>query len=73
MDGAGNLTVFGYDTRNRLETETNQLAAVRTYTYDDNGNRRTATDRNGRLREFEYDHLNRLSDEKWLDAGAAVI
>jgi YD repeat-containing protein len=53
----------------RLASETNQLGQARQYTYDANGNRLTETDRDNRTRQFDYDHLNRPTAERWFASG----
>ncbi len=69
----GNVTRYAYDTRNRVQTETNQLGQVRTYGYDANGNMTSEIDRDHQKRVFDFDHLNREIDEKWLiDASQPV-
>ena len=41
---------------------------VRVFAYDTEGNRSKSIDRNGRRREFKYDHAGRLETETWFAA-----
>ncbi|ERN39815.1 RHS repeat-associated core domain protein [Rubidibacter lacunae KORDI 51-2] len=68
-----NETEFTYDAINRLRTETNALGKTRTHDYDLAGNLIRSEDRNGRVREFSYDVLDRLTEERWLAANSEVI
>ncbi len=54
-------THTGYDNPDRTLTETNELSDSLVWTWDAMGNLTSATDRNGRVRSFSYDHLNRLT------------
>lgn len=40
--------------------------------FDAVGNLTERTDRNGLIREFDYDALNRLTEERWIENGATV-
>ncbi|ERN39820.1 RHS repeat-associated core domain protein [Rubidibacter lacunae KORDI 51-2] len=68
-----NETAFAYDAMNRLMAETNALGKTRTHAYDLAGNLIRSEDRNGRVREFSYDVLDRLTEERWLNANSEVI
>ena len=61
-----NTTSYQYDGLNRLTVETNELEKSRFYQYDASGNRTRMIDRNGRVRLFNYDALNRIAAEKWM-------
>ncbi|MCA9165431.1 MAG: RHS repeat protein, partial [Planctomycetales bacterium] len=45
---------------------------VRVTTYDGEGNQSKTIDRNGRRREFDYDHAGRLTEERWYASGAGA-
>src|SRR5690606_30945787 len=55
----GNWTTYTYDNANRL-TKVDTGSDVTTYTYDDNGNRRTIEGPNGELTTNTWDFENRL-------------
>ena len=72
--------VFVYDVLGRLDYELDdvqlalaekagisldQISVKLDYDYDASGNRRQIIDRNGRVRHFEYDARNRLTQEQW--------
>ena len=59
-DANGNVTGFGYDTMERVETRTDPLLNPETFTYGLNGNLRFVLDRKGQTTEFRYDVVNRL-------------
>lgn len=46
---------------------------VRVYGYDGEGNQTKTIDRNGRRREFNYDPLNRLTEERWYDPDGTLV
>ena len=58
-----------YDDPSGANCDTNTGAEhVRLTCYDAEGNQAKAIDRNGRRREFEYDHADRLIEERWYNA-----
>ncbi|NJL55359.1 RHS repeat protein, partial [bacterium] len=68
-DPVGNTIRYRYDARYRIREESNETLGVsRFLDYDDIGNPTQVTDRNGRVREFVYDGLNRQIQEVWLDS-----
>ncbi len=64
-DPLGNITTWTYDGLDRAIGETDTRGHSRTVAYDLAGNVIRQTDRNKRTIEFEYDHLNRLTEEQW--------
>ncbi|MCY2987768.1 MAG: putative Ig domain-containing protein [Planctomycetota bacterium] len=46
---------------------------VRVYGYDGEGNQTKIIDRDQRRREFAYDPLNRLKEERWYDPGGVLV
>ena len=56
----------------RVKSETNQLNQTRSFVYDLDGNMTQETDRDGRVRNFTYDHLNRQTAEQWM-SGQSVL
>lgn len=74
-DPNGNETSWTHDVFGLLETEVATgftggsplYIGTRSYEHDANGNLTTFTDRNGRLNEYDYDSLNRITTEKWFD------
>lgn len=58
----------------KVTSETNALGDVTTYTYDDNGNKKTQTLPNGTEKEFTYDFSNRLikEEESWTNGNRFV-
>lgn len=72
-DANGNSTRYEYDSMGRFSAavenykpgfEADEETNIRTeYTYDENGNLLTITDGNGHVSSFEYDELNRLTNE----------
>lgn len=46
---------------------------VRVYAYDGEGHQVKTIDRNGRRREFEYDPLGRVENEKWYDPAGSLV
>ena len=58
-------TASAYDKAGHLlyESISGNTAAVQ-YSYDNNGNVKTVTDRNGNVTEYEYDVMNRVTNEK---------
>ena len=55
-----------------LVTDTNALGQTGTTAYDVAGNEVSDTDRDGPVRTFSYDALNRKTAEHWLDASGNV-
>jgi YD repeat-containing protein len=73
-DAVGNTTKYTYDVAGRLIRE--QLTDVsqndlgsRFYSYDLVNNRIQGTDRNERITNYGYDHLNRVKSEEWFNGG----
>lgn len=56
------------DDLNRVLTDNNELGSRRSFVYDALGNLTERTDRNGYIREFDYDLLSRLAAKEvpWL-------
>ena len=52
--------------------ETNALTKARSYVYDAVGNVTKITDRNGGIRDFAYDDLDRLTSETWKNGETTV-
>jgi RHS repeat-associated protein len=59
-DRLGHPTIYEYDDKGNVVSETNALGHKRTYTYDVNGNRLTWTDPLGRTTNFTYDSRNNM-------------
>ena len=64
---SNNVTSWTYDAHGNRLSETNALG-TRTFAYDADDRLVSATDRNGRVRSFDYDAEGRLTDEDWLDS-----
>ena len=63
-----------YDDPSGADCETNTGAEhVRLTCYDSEGNQSKTIDRNGRRREFEYDHAGRLEEERWYNESTHVL
>jgi YD repeat-containing protein len=69
QDPSGHLTVYGYDSRGRLETVTEKSVSdglgsfvdhVTSYRYDEAGNLTSVTDPQGLVTSYSYDDLGRL-------------
>ncbi len=60
-DGNGHTTSFGYDSLNRLTSESDPLGNTWSYGYDAVGNRISMTDANGASTGYIYDSVYRLS------------
>jgi len=60
-DGNGHVTSFGYDSLNRLVSESDALTNTWSYGYDAVGNRVSMTDANGASTSYIYDSVHRLS------------
>jgi RHS repeat-associated protein len=58
-DASGNRTLFAYDLKGRLLTETDPLGKVKTYTYDEDGNLVSSVNRRGQTIEYVYDQVKR--------------
>ena len=54
-------------------TETNELSDTRYYVYNAAGLLVEKTDRLGRVTQYEYDPLYRLTEENWLDAQQQTV
>ncbi|MCM8541265.1 MAG: hypothetical protein NE328_13405 [Lentisphaeraceae bacterium] len=71
--GGNQLTTYTYDKRNLLLTETLNLGHATlertyTYTYDENGNKKTRLFPNGDTSTYNYDALDRLNSEVYANA-----
>ena len=66
-DPEGNATTFTYDNLGRKVAETNALSDTRTFRYDDFGNLDRRVDRNGRVIDYIFDGLDRLTEEDWFE------
>lgn len=60
-DPEARTTVYTYDARRRMLTETNGASETTTYTYDGNGNRLTQRRPKGNTWAYTYDNANRLT------------
>jgi YD repeat-containing protein len=69
----GNETTFVFDGLSRVASETNELGKSRFYRYDSIGNVIGLTDRNGRDREFDYNNLDLMVEERWLDGQQQTV
>ena len=72
-DPSSNTTTYAYNQLGEQTSQTNQLSHSRQNVYDANGNVVKTTDRNGRVRAFDYDALNRLTAERWPDGQGQTI
>ena len=66
-------TKYGYDTMDRLTRVIAHDGTATVYTYDENGNRKTATFANGEVLTYSYDECNRLVLQKTVDKNGTVI
>ena len=74
-DPLGNVTQFTYNDLDWLVTEGKVYSggtADRSFSYDGVGNRRSLTDRNGRLTEWDYDNRYHVTTETWKQGGSTV-
>lgn len=63
-----------YDDPSGADCDTNTRAEhIRLTCYDAEGNQAKSIDRNGRRREFDYDHVGRLLQETWFTADTATL
>ncbi len=63
-----------YDDPSGASAALNQGAPhVRVYVYDGEGNQTKIINRNGRRREFTYDALSRLTEERWYDPDGSLV
>jgi YD repeat-containing protein len=53
-------------------TDTDELNHTRSFSYDASGDLTSEIGRDGRVRDFSYDHLHRRTSEQWMD-GTNVI
>jgi len=81
-DPAGNVVNYDYDELNRVTLEaTNAYTTTlgtaqsvsRSYAYNDQGDVKKLTDRNGRVTEYSFDDLDRLKQESWRDSAGGAI
>ena len=73
FSGGNQLTTYTYDKRNLLLTETLNkdhatLERIYTYTYDENGNKKTRAFPNEDTTTYNFDALNRLTSEVYTNA-----
>ena len=62
INGKPDTTTFAYDANNNLQTSTNGLGQVTTFSnYDANGRPGRMVEPNGRITDFTYDHIGRLA------------
>ncbi len=54
-----------YDNQNRLVINTNSLSKSKSYVYDVSGNLTRTVDRNGKVIQYVFDGLDRVTEEKW--------
>jgi RHS repeat-associated protein len=81
IDAEQNVTRYTYDALNRETTETitgmfNGVLTTlpaRTNTYDLRGNLLQTTDRDGRVRVFAYNRLDRLTQEEWKNTAGGLV
>ena len=66
-------TKYDSDTMNRLTRVIAKNGTATVYTYDENGNRKTATFANGVTVTFEYDALNRLLVQKTVNSTGECV
>ena len=71
VDPANNQTSWTVDALNRPVTETNSLGTTTT-TYDASSDVTSITDADGRVRDFAYDNLHRLTAENWMSGNTIV-
>ncbi|HQU42897.1 MAG: hypothetical protein B7Z73_02465, partial [Planctomycetia bacterium 21-64-5] len=71
VDSDNNATTWTFDPLNRPLTETNALGTTTT-TYNTDSDVTSITDADGRVRDFNYDNLNRLTSEQWM-SGSTVV
>ncbi len=69
---AAQVTAYGYDVLNRLQSVTDVNLLLTAYTYDANGNRASVTYPNGNLTTYVYDLNNRLTRQT-TETTAAVL
>jgi RHS repeat-associated protein len=75
VDPANNQTTYVYDTAGHLKSDstvTDQGPVERQYSYDLDGNLKTLLDRNGLYKVFQYDHLNRVTQEQWFQTDTST-
>ncbi len=70
-DPDGNTTAFDYNGLNQESTETNPLAASRSYAYYPTGELKQVIDRDGRVTKYQFDPVNRTTTEQWM-SGSTV-
>src|SRR5487761_1695027 len=71
VDPANNQTSWTVDALNRPVTETNSLGTTTT-SYDPSSDVTSITDADGRVRDFVYDNLHRLTAENWMSGNTIV-
>ncbi|HQU43360.1 MAG TPA: RHS repeat-associated core domain-containing protein, partial [Pirellulales bacterium] len=71
VDPAGNATSWTYDPLNRQSTEANS-GGTTTWGYNASSDVTSIQDADGRVRDFTYDHLHRLTAEQWMNGGTVV-
>jgi len=72
-DPLGNTTTYAFDSTNNLTSITDALGQADTFAVDAVGNIVEIVDRNGKRRTFEWDANQRMTVERWHDAGGTVI
>jgi YD repeat-containing protein len=56
----------------RVKQEENQLGYSRYHVYDAGNNLTQSTDRDGRVTQYDYGHLNRETAERWRSGGTDI-
>jgi RHS repeat-associated protein len=71
IDPANNTTTWILDALNRPTSETNALGTTTT-SYDASSDVTSITDADGRVRNFTFDNLHRLTAEQWMNGNTVV-
>ena len=71
IDPDNNSTTWLFDALNRPTSETNALGTT-SWTYDASSDVTSITDADGRVRDFSYDNLHRLTAEQWMSGNTVV-
>ncbi len=72
-DPEQNTTLWQYNDRNDVELRTDPLGNFESYSYDEIGNLSQSIDRLGRITEYVYDGLNRLTSEIWKASDGSLV
>ena len=66
------VTLYQYNKKNQLISETNPLTYAKSYTYDSNGNMTAVIDESGAETDYTFDLLNQMTGTSYADDKQAL-